>query len=693
MFKQKTPPPCCEQILRQSCEYELHLAGLDRERTDAAAQAALDAIDAYGKYSDIDYRSRAQTYWQPGEHLTRLRSLALSYVDPNGRYYRSDAAYDRIIRGLHFWQRTHPTSTNWYMQQISAPQDLAVLLVLMRFGKKGVPQALEGKMLRRMRRTGGKPQKWTGANRADIAVHYLLRGALTGDGQSIRTAVQQAFSTLGYTTAEGFQHDGSYRQHGPQLYIAGYGTAMVHAIARITAAVRGTPYAATAEQLEPLCRFMAGTYPRVIRGRYTLYNAGGRSLARKDALDAHEAVLTYEKMKLIDAPNAAVYDAAIARIRGESPPGFALPEQCTHFWRSDYTLYTAPAYTFDVRTVSVRSYRNENGNDENTAGYFLADGAYSIAIRGDEYYNIFPTWDFAMIPGTTVPHRADIPRPLPWGTYGQSAFAGGLSTGRGGIAAYAYRDSDFGLDAQANKSYFILPGRIVCLGSGITCRCMEEVRTTLNQCRANGDVQLLREGDASEKFTGGVCELLPAVTGVYHDQVGYLFCDDNPHLLSVREQTGRWTDINLRETSREPVTQRVFTLHECHGCRPDNGSYGYILVPGIDSAEALARFDWGGTRILCRTRTVHAVTDGSLLYAVFFEPGGLNAGAYTVEADAPCALAASSEGLYVSNPDQAVRQVHITVRHGERVRTYPVTMRGGPFAGQTVFYPFSAGKI
>lgn len=689
MLVRKKQSHPCNQILRQSYEYEHYLACLDWKQLDAAAQAAFDGIGADGAYAGIDYHSRAQTYWQPAEHLKRLLSLTESYVFPEGKFYGSENARDKIICGLVFWQKTHPKSTNWYMQQISTPQDLAVILALMRFGKSGVPAALEHKILRRMKRTGGKPQKWTGANRADIAVHHLLRGALNAEERTVRLAVQAAASTLGYTLSEGFQYDGSYRQHGPQLYIAGYGNAMVHAVARIVTAVRGTPYEIPPVQLEPLCRFMSGTYPQVIRGHCTLYNAGGRSLARKDALDAREAISIYEKMKLIDPQNTAVYANAIARIRREQPPGFALAEQCTHYWRSDYTLYTSPAYTFDVRTVSTRSYRNENGNDENTAGYFLADGAYSITTGGMEYYNIFPAWDFAMIPGTTVPHRSEIPRPQPWGTYGQSAFAGGLTTGRTGITAYSYRDSDFGLDARANKSYFMLPGRIVCLGSGITSGCADEVRTTLNQCRAEGGIWLLR-GEEYEKFTGGSLDLSPAVTGVYHGHVGYLFCDGNPHRLSALEQTGRWTDINLRETNSDPVSQRVFTLYECHGVRPENEAYSYILVPGINSAEELARMDLSGIQILSRTRSVHAVEADGMIYAVFFEPGSLTSGSLSVEADAPCALAITAEGVYISNPDQTAGQIHIAIRHGDGAQSYSLQLAAGhsPLAGKTIFYPF-----
>lgn len=117
------------------------------------------------------------------------------------------------------------------------------------------------------------------------------------------------------------------------------------------------------------------------------------------------------------------------------------------------------------------------------------------------------------------------------------------------------------------------------------------------------------------------------------------------HRLSTLEQTGHWTDINLRETSSAPVSQRVFTLYECHGVRPENEAYAYILVPGINSAEELARMDRSGIQILSRTRAVHAVEADGMIYAVFFEPGSLTSGSRSVEVDTPCALATTAEGL------------------------------------------------
>ena len=70
-----------------------------------------------------------------------------------------------------------------------------------------------------MKVEGGDPGKWTGANMTDIALHWIYRACLTADEDLLKTAIDYSYSTVKYTTAEGFQYDNSYFQHGVQLYI------------------------------------------------------------------------------------------------------------------------------------------------------------------------------------------------------------------------------------------------------------------------------------------------------------------------------------------------------------------------------------------------------------------------------------------------------------------------------------------
>lgn len=59
---------------------------------------------------------------------------------------------------------------------------------------------------------------------------------------------------------EGIQEDLSYHQHGPQLYIGGYGTVFVDNIVRIGHILNGTKYAMNPEKLNLFSNFIRNTY-------------------------------------------------------------------------------------------------------------------------------------------------------------------------------------------------------------------------------------------------------------------------------------------------------------------------------------------------------------------------------------------------------------------------------------------------
>lgn len=66
------------------------------------------------------------------------------------------------------------------------------------------------------------------------------------------------------------------------------------------------------------------------------------------------------------------------------------------FWRSDYMVQNNPSYQASVRGASVRTYKAETGgNGENLKGTLLSAGSFSIRVSGDEYFNIFPCWDWS----------------------------------------------------------------------------------------------------------------------------------------------------------------------------------------------------------------------------------------------------------------------------------------------------------
>ena len=200
-------------------EYELLM---ERIRADVATnpniESYLPLFDMNtGAFTDIDYGKRDRTNWEPYIHTERLCDMAFAYTNPDNKHYADERIQAMIVKGLDYWYDRNPHCNNWWYNQIAEPQTLGMLLVQMRIGKKQIPQEVEDKTLQRMIEEGGDPAKWTGANRADIALHWIYRACLQQNEGDLQFALDNVYSPVVYTTEEGFQHDNSYFQHGQEL--------------------------------------------------------------------------------------------------------------------------------------------------------------------------------------------------------------------------------------------------------------------------------------------------------------------------------------------------------------------------------------------------------------------------------------------------------------------------------------------
>lgn len=646
----------------QEAEWEKveNLAG-GVDTLNAEAAALLSTLQSNGSWADIPYTSTAQTDWPPINHLDRLKKLALAYTLSTSSYFESSDLHAKISAALSYWHTQDPRSSNWYMQQIGCPQRVGVILILMRAGHTPLSDELESKMTQRMKDIGGRPDQsgsqGTGANKIDIATHWVYRACLTKNEDDLEFGAQQVYYPIELTTVtEGLQHDLSIMQHGPQLYTGGYGSIFAGNVVNMAVYLRGTPYAISGEKLGILTRFVRESYMRIIRGKYFLYNVLGRGLARPGALEQSSLADLFGKVKFLDPDNAALYDFAVARLRGTQHGGYGLEKKHTHFFRADYTLYTAPEYTFDVRMASTRTYRNENGNGENLKGYFLAEGATAIAVDGDEYADIFPVWEWTKIPGITAPQKTAIPQPAQWGTYGTSSFAGGVSDSVYGASAYALNDQSYSINTAAKKAWFFLGKEVVCLGTGIQSSAAEQINTTVNQSLLKGDVTASFNG--SESVAAPESSYAYGSAGwIHHNKVGYIFPQDGDLKVETKSQSGNWKAISTPYSS-DNVTKSVFKLWFNHGVKPSGASYAYIVVPGID-LSAMRSYSASDVEILANTDSVQAVRHKTLgvVQAIFYRAASLAGDNFTLRADKACAvmlkdIISASVKVHVADPSQ-----------------------------------------
>jgi chondroitin AC lyase len=110
------------------------------------------------------------------------------------------------------------------------------------------------------------------------------------------------------------------------------------------------------------------------------------------------------------------------------------------------------------------------------------------------------------------------------------------------------------------------------------------VVTTANQALMRSDITIMQDGQV-KKLPRGNREL-EDVKWVYHDKIGYILPEPATVNLSNQTEQGCWSDItDQKNISEEIVNEDVFMLWFNHGNRPQNGSYQYIVVPGVSEQE------------------------------------------------------------------------------------------------------------
>lgn len=679
---------------------------MDRIRTDfsSATISSLDnsvtthlgTLSANGSWPDINYADQSATNWQPGNHWVRVSTFCKAYSRTGSSYYGSRTLRQAIINSMNYWLNLSPAanSSNWYMLGISLPKDIGEALVAMRYGTEPLTSEMENAVLNWMIKgvpITQSPAK-DGSNLTEVAYHYIIRACLTQDQalltQAISATTNGALVIVNNgngNVGEGIQADNSFTAHGPQLYIYGYGVSLISSVSSIAKLVTGTSYAFSADKIAIFSSFVRGSFMKASRGIYADYNVFNRSISRPNSGTAGRWQVV--DAKGIDLPEyAAEYDLAISRMAGSKPPSYNVTPEHIHFWRTDYTVHHRTKYMFGLRSVSTRTVKAENGNGESLKGYYLTEGANYIAVNGNEYYNIYPTWEWNKIPGTTVPEITSYPLRPQWNSGpGTSAFVGGVSNGQYGASTFAMND----YNTQAKKSWFFFDDEVVCLGAGISSTATEAINTTVNQCLLDGSVNI-KTSEGAEVLATGSRQYTGNLQWVHHDSVGYFFPQGGSISLSNQTQTGTWQSINT--TYSGTVSKDVFKLWFQHGIKPANSSYSYIVTPGKTLAEMNA-YDASVLQVWSNTAAAQAVYHSGLdmLQVVFYQAGSLTQNGITVTANIPCVLllknvSTGNVQVSVSDPTQTKSAVAIGVQNNVlgALRTFSGSLPTGLLAGKTL---------
>ncbi|HEY4356176.1 MAG TPA: polysaccharide lyase family 8 super-sandwich domain-containing protein [Acidobacteriaceae bacterium] len=647
--------------------------------TKARTLAASQQTD--GCWTNVDYGDQHASEWRAGDHLGNLDTLAAA-TSLLRRQHSADPALDQAaLRALHCWLTKDLHNPNWWWNEIGAPKAVGHAALLLQPLLDAGDVSHVTKVLQR-----ANWSRWTGQNLVWGVDIQLMRGLLNQDTALVQEAFARLYQEVRIAPlwlpngkpGEGIEADGSFHQHGAQLYSGGYGFSFAGDVGRELVLSWNTSFQAPPQVLDVFSHFMLDGEQWMMRAGVFDFLARGREITRRgETGSAHTNagfLRVVRSLAALPIPRQTEYQRFATALASGTGSDEVAGNRA--FWDSDLIVQKRAGYAVSVRMLSTRSKNEETLNGEGMRSVHLADGASLLYKSGQEYTGIFPVWNWNQIPGTTAVQCTDmngVPvtgEPQSIGQMGRSPFAGEVSDGTYGAAAMILDRGSLG----AKKSWFFLDHLYIALGAGIqmgdaVCQPEAAVVTTIEQSRLQGDVMQNRLPDG---------RLLVA-----HDGTGYLIASAAKCDVRSDPQTGRWSDIGTGPST--PVTIPVFRLTLDHGVTPRNGQYEYVVFPtgGMKAAQEEAVSPT--VRILANRADVQGIATGNnrTVMAVFYQRGSLETPMGALHVSAPVLLLMRHEGnvtkMTASNP--LGTELNLTVTLGATTTAFKFS--GGSDGGRS----------
>ncbi|ALJ06121.1 hypothetical protein APS56_13715 [Pseudalgibacter alginicilyticus] len=667
---------------------------VDDQRVGVVGAATIDtwisSQAANGSWSSLQYGANTN-FSTSDNHLYRLWNIAAACSNINDANYNNTNYKDAVKKGLEYWYTANTVDSNWWYNKIYFPQYLGEILIFMREFDDFIPKTSSAGIdepeilsLFEPSAVNDITSHGTGANAIDIGLHYVYRGLLTENA----TLLEASRDKLETILSDNIQEDMVYHDHGPQIMISSYGWVFCDGLVRLASYMADSPAAfdVNSGNFNKVLRFIRETQISSTRGSTWDFGVGGRSVSRSSGIGASMNYL--EKLaQFIDPDNASIYNDALGRLKGGESADYNVREFNKHYWVSDYTQHARSGYLFTVRNTSNRTVEAETGNGENLKANYFSYGATNILVDGDEYRDIMPYWDWAMIPGTTYPHFTSFPIRSTWGTnYGVTSFVGGVSNGEYGASTLDMNEEG----VKAKKAWFFFEDEMVCLGSNISYAGSTNVRTTINQSNLSVASYINELGSTNEvtQSLSGSTYVNTNLNYLRNGKIGYFFPNQGNIKYTMTSQSGTWASINSASGSTATQSGYVLSLWVDHGSAPSNANYSYIVVPGIDSKSKAQSYNMDAVEIIENSGEIQAVYHNTLniFEAIFYEAGSVDFNGKTITVDKPCAIMLTNNiELTVSSPSQDQSTVSVKLNANGSEETLVVNLpTSSNFKGMSV---------
>ena len=666
------------------------------------AKDYLDLIQEDGAFGDVDYKATSSaangTAWSPYLALDRLQAITVAYHKEGNALYHDEEVINKLNKAIVYWGKMNPSSSNWWENQIGVQLRFSRIALFMEsIVSKDAMDIMLNKLLEKT------PVKYgTGQNNLWFDQNYVYYAIITENGTKHTNSTgfkkldlkELVDDYLSYclvvqtddNTAEAVQVDNSFYMHGRQFYSNGYGMSMFRDMSFWIYMLRETSYAFEQDVIDLMADYMIDGTSWTIRGDIMELYLGYRPYDYDVGYDnyAAEYIDPLKRMIESDPDRADEYQAILDNIQGKNTVNGKNGNY--YMWRSGYASHMRDGYGVNIKMDSNQIIGGEwrgswSGYDKDGGQliYWTSSAASTITVDGDEYTNVYPTYDWAHCPGTTTAARIVQDYANAGRFTNGTEHTIGVSNGKYGNTAYDMNKKG----TQVKKGYFFFDDEFIALGSGINSTEGVNIHTTLNQCEAE-DVNV-----GGQSVAEGTKEQIYNTNWLYNGKVGYVFLENTDVVVSNSVQTN---NPSLWDEAKKNETPATFTAYLDHGLKPSNDSYAYIVVPNT-TAGAVSQYA-GNTpvTVIANNEKVQAVRHDGLKQTQinFYQAGSLEyKDGYIITVNQPCSIiideSEDTRKISVAVNDTAANQtVNVNLNYDNQETQTTFVSGALPYAGQTM---------
>jgi chondroitin AC lyase len=677
------------------------------DEIDKKIKAYLPKCNPDGSCKGIDYNNHKSNKVQ----LIAMGNMAMALTDPRSAFCQDAALKEKLLQQLFFWAKRKPSSgTNWWSKEISVPMLLAkAILPLKPWLEKNRPKLLK-KIAYMIVPCERRLKRHEGTNLADVGINTIALGVLLNDSKRVKKVFNEfdhrLFSPLSLPgKMNGHLIDGSYAYHNSKdgkLQLHGsYAIAFLHTVSKIFVILEKSDFRISESSEKHLVNYILDGFQWYVFNKMLDPHTAGRSMYRKGRFKISFTPF-FRLANLLEYRKKELKAFAERLKKSSSPENFLAGNKM--FWNTDFMVNRGFNYYTSVRMSSKRTIRSEGNNQ-----FFSADGVNLLFRSGNEYDNVFVSWDLFAIPGTTEEYFTDkegsfIPQEklkeleksinkiknnvyaridlykacrkkyvkVDTGPhYGGTLSTGGVSDGLYGACGFDFHR----VNVKAKKAWFFFKNRCMVLGAGIDgSSASKMVRTQVEQCRPGKNIFVAEKSGKLNNFKGAFLIDNKEIKWINNNNIGYIFPGSANVKVKRKIQTFSLNRVsetylhsydfkfNLKNASKD-----MFNIYFDHGFKPQNSQYAYMTVIGVTPQQTAELADRNPLNILKNTNVLQAVedTENKVIEILAYKPGSVKGKNFNVEFQSDCPIAIVCR---ISNNKLKVAVAELQRKGGEKVK-------------------------